>query len=114
MIYRIIKTDGYLFAIDKNEEYEIPPINKMLAHLPLGESPVIEGLDLLPDLDQDEYSKESLSLGEKPVGFDCEMIWVYPSGGQVLYSDFEKLAPRVNYSVDEMGRRTLIGKWFFL
>ena len=81
MKYDIIKTDNYLIIVDDSEikegEYYLSKISnevfrrskgghwienydkkiyqKIIAHLPLNNSPILEGVDLLPPLNDDDY-----------------------------------------------------------
>ena len=83
MKYDIIKTDDYLLVVDEREikegeyTYYPPPVGnggigkaiitqqgwnkKIIAHLPLNDSPILEGVDLLPLIqDQDDIWKHGL------------------------------------------------------
>lgn len=93
MKYNIIKTDSYLIVVDDSKKegdwvfnniskeiykfYEVPVSyeKKIIAHLPLNNSPVLEGVDLLPELEDeligkpfDNYIKERHSQDES-IGF---------------------------------------------
>lgn len=93
MRHDIIKTDNYLIIVDdsdiKNDDWTYHPIKglykavvngaytnqkKVIAHLPLTISPVLEGVDLLLPLDDDCDSLqgyvESLSQPKYPVAFE--------------------------------------------
>jgi hypothetical protein len=91
MTYNIIKTENYLLVVDDSEikedvwfyhpKYNKVGINynpdgckKIIAHLPLTISPVLEGVDLLPPLEDDDCDSlqmyvESLSQPKYPIGF---------------------------------------------
>ena len=95
MIHDIIKTNDYLIIVDdsdiKKNDWTYHPIKgvykavvdgaytnqkKVIAHLPLTISPVLEGVDLLLPLDDDCDSLqgyvESLSQPKYPVAFEQE------------------------------------------
>lgn len=88
MRHEIIKTDNYLLVVDESEIKEgdfvcniqrpyISPCNsidvgyynrrndvfkKVIAHLPLNGSPILEGVDLLPPLEEDDAEKKAREL----------------------------------------------------
>ena len=70
MEYKITNTVEYLFIQDGSE---------IIAHLPLNNSPILEGVDLLPPL-EDEVDKyiQSLQQPKIPVGFksDVEILGI--------------------------------------
>ena len=45
MTHKTITTDNYILIVDENE--------KPIAHLPLNQAPILEGVDLLPPLEDD-------------------------------------------------------------
>lgn len=87
MTHKLIKTDNYLFVVDNSDPnkgdytYNIDnglisisdkilslsemlsrkKIKKVLAHLPLNGSPILEGVDLLPAL-EDDFDKKSVDF----------------------------------------------------
>lgn len=84
MKHNIIKTDDYLLVVDESEikagEFYllIPELvvkmsrsglpsmaiewKKIIAHLPLNGSPILEGVDLLPPLEEDDAEKKAREL----------------------------------------------------
>jgi len=88
MKHDIIKTDNYLLVVDKSEikegdwiydedngvvkiehKYQLSNINvfrkdckKIISHLPLNGSPILEGVDLLPPLEEDDAEKKAREL----------------------------------------------------
>ena len=98
MKYDIIKTENYLLVVDDSEikrgdlyidDYKLlrksitsdrdywnsrKDYKKIIAHLPLTISPVLEGVDLLPPLDDDcdslQTYVESLSQLKYPIAFE--------------------------------------------
>jgi|688.fasta_scaffold73243_1 hypothetical protein len=107
MTHELIKTENYLLVVDESEikksnwcimfdsfgnifsnpqQYTNPEtqhlnkgLKKIIAHLPLNNSPILEGVDLLPPLEDnvkwfDEFI-QSLQQPKYPVGFECEEIY---------------------------------------
>ena len=88
MKHNIIKTDNYLLVVDESEIkvgtwYYVPRTNKaykcqydptelemekrfgvrkVIAHLPLNGSPILEDVDLLPPLEEDDVEKLALTI----------------------------------------------------
>lgn len=62
MKHELIQKENYLLIVDDLE--------KTIAHLPLKNSPVLEGVDLLPPIDE---IIKSLQQPKYPVGFECGM-----------------------------------------
>lgn len=62
MTHKLIKTDNYLLVFDDSKarvEYYLHGIDDIIAHLPLNGSPIFEGVDLLPPLEDDEVEKDA-------------------------------------------------------
>jgi hypothetical protein len=73
MTHKIIQTENYLIVVDDSEikvgdytfqessnfisKYNNAYSKKIIAHLPLNNSPILEGVDLLPPLEDDEVEK---------------------------------------------------------
>ena len=60
MTHKLIKTDNYLLVFDNSKagvEHYLHGIDDIIAHLPLNGSPVLEGVPLLPPLEDDKVEK---------------------------------------------------------
>ena len=97
----LIKTENYLLVVDdsaikvgdwfltddKRIEQSAPDWNprewhkKILAHLPLNDSPILEGVPLLPPLEDDDSNKDLF--------YQKQVMNPYPTGGQ-SYASYEK------------------------
>jgi hypothetical protein len=54
MTHKLIKTDNYILVVDDSvHPYDSSKVGNPLAHLPLNGSPILEGVDLLPALEDD-------------------------------------------------------------
>jgi hypothetical protein len=54
MTHKLIKTDNYILVVDDSvHPYDSSKVGNPLAHLPLNGSPIIEGVDLLPPIEDD-------------------------------------------------------------
>ncbi len=54
MTHKLIKTDNYLLVVDNSvHPYDSSKVGNPLAHLPLNGSPILEGVDLLPPIEDD-------------------------------------------------------------
>jgi hypothetical protein len=101
MKHEIIQTDNYLLVVDDKYEaisYEIPPTKYVLAHLPLNNAPTLEGVPLLPPL-EDEVEK----LVKEHWEDDKELN--NPSSFKAGYN---KAKEKYKYTEEDL--RTLIGK----
>lgn len=86
MTHTLINTGSYLLVVSDDETSEVDKItigdkpkawyhhnNKILAHLPLNNSPIFEGVDLLPPLEQeDDVEKLAWELYPYNEGIDIE------------------------------------------
>ena len=134
MQHNIIKTENYLFVVDESEIKEgdwcladIPAgdfygivkyngafakhyYKKIIAHLPINNSPILEGVDLLPPLEDEveKFAKEWNDKGEfiSPYSFkagynkfkekykytedDLKDIWKYVLDNRVTYKEYLK------------------------
>lgn len=98
----IIKTQDYLLVVDDSEikqgdygfitsavmfydamlkEWNQPLGSKIIAHLPLNDSPILEGVPLLPPLEDDDSNKDLF--------YQKQVMNPYPTGGQ-SYTSYEK------------------------
>ena len=98
MTHKIIQTENYLIVVDDSEikvgdytfqessnfisKYNNAYSKKIIAHLPLNNSPILEGVDLLPPLEDDEVEK--LAYKYNPV----------------MKLDNEFIGERIGYSTD--------------
>ena len=87
MKHEIIKTDNYLLVVDGSEikegdyvlskllevnifgkYYELSLYKKIIAHLPLNNSPILQGVDLLPPLEQEDDVEKLIKI-EQTINF---------------------------------------------
>lgn len=64
MKYNLIKTDNYLLVVDDSYDalsYELPPIKNILSHFPLNNAPYLNGVPVLPSLNQEDDVEELAS-----------------------------------------------------
>lgn len=67
MTHKLIKTDNYLLVFDDSKarvEYYLYGIDDIISHLPLNGSPVLEGVDLLPPIEDDVEQMADLHVLE--------------------------------------------------
>ena len=91
MEHRIINTGDYLIVVDDSDIKEgdlyfdieekiiykrvgyllkLYDIKKIISHLPLNNSPILDGVDILPEIEDEK----SLQQQKTPVAFECEMV----------------------------------------
>ena len=119
MTHKLIKTANYLLVVDDSEikegdytfqeasnlisKYNNAYSKKIIAHLPLNNSPILEGVDLLPPL---ETVAERLALQE--VGG-----WVENESDHYVYSGFvsgyNKAKEKYKYTEDDMMKMYKLG-----
>jgi len=127
MIYNIIKTENYLIAVGEDrkrgwfycvrrksffqdEGEDVLCCNGDLpieAHLPLGKSPVIKGVDLLPAPGQ-ELSEKILLQPKTPTRFKCEVNETqkpYDSSGWMEIIETPKT------TINSQNQNVLVGKY---
>lgn len=145
MKYNIIQTDNYLIIVDDSEIKEgdlciansatynnaivkymkspCPPpyvsnlliLKKIIAHLPLTISPVLEGVELLPPLEDDDCDSlqmyvESLSQKKYPITFECEMEQLNNKPGS-SYEMVTRYKPKT--TSNSQGQTILVGKYIY-
>jgi len=119
MTHKLINTENYLLVVDDSEikegdytfqeasnlisKYNNAYSKKIIAHLPLNNSPILEGVDLLPPL---ETVAERLALQE--VGG-----WVENESDHYVYSGFvsgyNKAKEKYKYTEDDMMKMYKLG-----
>jgi hypothetical protein len=91
MTHKLIKTDNYLLVVDKSEIKEgdwikwdskvrravdtayLPSTKKIIAHLPINSSPILEGVDLLPPCsDSPKYFECQVGVCSRWLDEDCD------------------------------------------
>ena len=125
MKHELIKTNEYLLIVDDSEikigdlylnqtgnvfekfTYRIPSsghwCKKIIAHLPLHIATVLEGVDLLPPL-EDNIVKAALQQPKMPVGFESE--W-----NTKQIPDFHQAQPKT--TTNSQGQSVWVGKYIF-
>jgi hypothetical protein len=127
MTHNIIKTKNYLLLVDDSKikegdwiyESDSNSVNiagkgyhnftqsdaKIIAHLPLNNSPVLEGVPLLPPLEDEQ----SLQQPKMPVAFECEDEYVHDD--TVPYP--KTLGTHPKTIVNNQGQTVLVGKYIY-
>lgn len=127
MTHNIIKTENYLLVVDDSEikegdwiyESDSNSVNiagkgyhnftqsdaKIIAHLPLNNSSILEGVSLLPPLEDEQ----SLQQPKMPVGFECEDEYVHDD--TVPYP--KTLGTHPKTIVNPQGQTVLVGKYIY-
>jgi hypothetical protein len=109
MTYKLIKTDNYLLVVDDSEikagdwikwsdsifkasvdtEY-LPPTKKIIAHLLLNGSPILEGVDLLPPIEDNvEDLAKDIYPQPNPTEFESEMVGVIEHKDGLVTNQYE-------------------------
>jgi hypothetical protein len=103
MKHELIQTENYLLIVDDLE--------KTIAHLPLKNSPVLEGVDLLPPIDE---IIKSLQQPKYPVGFECEVERIYPNHQTISKEyDFDDILIEQKTTTNSQGQTVWVGKYIF-
>jgi hypothetical protein len=122
MTHNIIKTENYLLVVDDSDIKEGKTLlskrgiihtnigwnygdKVIIAHLPLNNSPVLEGVSLLPPLEDEQ----SLQQPKMPVGFECEDEYVHDD--TVPYP--KTLGTHPKTIVNPQGQTVLVGKYIY-
>ena len=121
MKHNIIKTENYLLVVDDSEikyddhfidEYKMlymlknestekhKSVKKVISHLPLNNSPVLERVPLLPPLEDEQ----SLQQPKMPVAFECE--W-----NTKQMPEFHQDEPKTTSNTQ--GQTVLVGKYIY-
>jgi hypothetical protein len=99
MYYKIISINYYLLVVsddiikegmlfldttdnslwESSEDISNPEYKKIIAHLPYKDNPILDGIDLLPQLSKENYKKANY-----PIAFNCEMM-AMNSNGQIIW-----------------------------
>lgn len=124
MKHEIIKTDNYLLVVDESEIKEgdwhlsndvmitkshliDENCKKIIAHLPLNGSPILEGVDLLPPLEEEDVEKLALDIFPRHEDWrlnsdnaDKRPIWV---------DGYNKAKEKYKYTEEDMRKAFLKG-----
>ena len=132
MKHKLIKTDNYLLVVDDSEIKDVRPyegkwqlekgyiLNKfpdyltdlseckiVIAHLPLNNSPIIEGVPLLPPLDVDDDIEELFKSDEfYPMNSDVYPILV----NQAFIKGYNKAKEEYKYTEEDMIKAFAYGR----
>ncbi len=141
MTHKLITTENYLLVVDDSEikegEYfysirdliEVALINyppnehygKIIAHLPLNNSPILEGVDLLPPLEDEVEIAEKALFTFLDKYFNTKRNWRLVQGQDthtdkeaimMLYSDIIKAKEKYKYTDEDI--RNAIVKGFLM
>ena len=129
MTHNIIKTENYLLVVDDSEIKEGDWIYKsnsntlniagkgyhnftqsdakIIAHLPLNNSPVLEGVPLLPPLEDEQ----SLLQPKMPVAFECESTQY--TVGEMSKLPLGTVNQKPKTTTNPQGQTVLAGKYIY-
>lgn len=117
MKHELIKTENYLLVVDDSEIkegdlilYKNSSIAKCLAHLPLNNSPILQGVDLLPPLEQED-DVEKVSEEEAFTLYHQleDASWFTPLNIG-FRKGYNKAKERYKYTEEDMRKAYLEGK----
>ena len=128
MKHNIIKTDNYLLVVDDSEIKEgdwfvdnidnnisieqsyklshirISKLKTIIAHLPLNNSPILEGVDLLPPIEQEEDVEYIANKLTQHLTFPAER-----REGIIL--GYNKAREKYKYTEEDIARAVMFGRW---
>ena len=109
MTHKLIKTDNYILVVDDSvHPYDSSKVGNPLAHLPLNGSPILEGVDLLPPIEDDEDLIED-ALSDLPKNLNKTSV--YGLGfidGRI--SGYQKAREKYKYTEDDVWKAIVISK----
>ncbi len=128
MKYNIIQTDKYLLVVDDSEikegdyylskisngvfrrskdghwieNYDKKMYHKVIAHLPLNNSPILEGVDLLPNIEQEDDVEKLVEQHQKG-GYDWQN-----EKRKSFKEGYNKAKEKYKYTEDDMRKAILL------
>ena len=136
MTHKLIHTPNYLLVVDDSEIKEgnksllnvegfepmilthHEPIEegyqgkKIIAHLPLNNSPILEGVDLLPPLEQDDVDELAKEYGEDIGNKDGTSAFDYKRGYNKAKENYKYTEEDIRKAISETRKGTLYNKQY--
>ncbi len=128
MTHNIIKTENYLLVVDDSEikqndwciyrtgevihylvKLNTDNLKKIIAHLPLNNSPVLEGVPLLPPLEDEvgelaqKYVEDEVKPGIEPRGYNQDLrIGIYGGSVTGFIEGYNKAKEKYKFTEDDL------------